>query len=1182
MLLSVCVRRPAARAACFLSIFWAALAAAPAAQVTGRAADYPPPVQPASPEAESALKRFRVAKGLKVELVAAEPLLANPVAFTQDEHGRFYVVETFRLHAGVTDIRQHMDWLDEELAVKTVKERVAYMTRREGKRIADYTKHSDRLRLVWDADGDGRADQAAVLADGFNGVADGIAAGVLARRGEVYFANIPSLWKFTVPGLEGAGVSLPPGLPYLPQAPRGRPRMENLATGFGIRVGFLGHDLHGLCWGPDGRIYYSIGDRGAHVRTKEGGLIELHETGGVFRSEPDGSNLELYATGLRNPQELVFDEWGNLWTGDNNSDGGDPARWVQVVEGGDSGWRIGWQFITSPNARGPWLSERMCYPRFEGQGASFLPPLALIGNGPSGLTYHPGTGLNDSFRGRFFLCDFRGGTGSGIHQFGVRPKGASFEVVERAEFIWDVLVTDGDFGPDGSFYLTDWVNGWNQTGKGRIYRVFDPATRANALHQEVQQLLAAGFARRPAPELAALLAHPDQRVRREAQFALAARVKDGAVDAFTKVLHSGVEAALVSRAAAPAQLQPRLARVHAVWGLGQVSRGRGAAAQAASSLLVAAVGDADPEVRGQAAKALGDITLTAARAPLVGLLRDPEPRVRSLAAIALGRIGGSAAVPALVEMLRAAGNDDPYLRHAGVMGLLGCAGVAELQQLSADPAVGVRLAAVVALRRRARPEVADFLRDNDPLVVLEAARAIHDLPIEGALSKLAPLLGDTNLLARQEAASRRQREQVASAKNLRNPKPGDEPDVLYAPLLRRVVNAHFRLGGAGSAMALADFAASGPGPDAVRAEAIGTLANWAQPSGRDAVTGLWRPLDRGKRQIAAARNALKARLPALLQGQPAAVEQAVLKTAASLAVPEALPAAFAVLADTGRAAKVRAEALQALVELKSPRLDEALSLALADQAEAVRTVATRVQAKRKPGDATAQLRSVLAQGGLREKQAAYAALATLPGSGADTLLAESLDQLLAGRLAPELHLDLLAAAGQRQAPAVQDRLARFERARPANDDLRSYRECLSGGSAEEGRRIFRERADVFCLRCHKVNGEGGDAGPDLTGIGAQKSREYLLEAILYPNRQIAQGFESVVVTLQNGATYAGTLKKETDTTLDILSPEDGPVTVKKSEIQKRERGPSAMPEELRQILGKQDIRHLIEFLGSLK
>ncbi len=67
-------------------------------------------VAPASDEAEQAIKRFKAAAGLKVDLWAAEPLLANPVAFNFDEKGRAYVCETFRLGAGVDDIRGIMDF----------------------------------------------------------------------------------------------------------------------------------------------------------------------------------------------------------------------------------------------------------------------------------------------------------------------------------------------------------------------------------------------------------------------------------------------------------------------------------------------------------------------------------------------------------------------------------------------------------------------------------------------------------------------------------------------------------------------------------------------------------------------------------------------------------------------------------------------------------------------------------------------------------------------------------------------------------------------------------------------------------------------------------------------------------------------------------------------------------------
>ncbi len=332
---------------------------------------YDPPIAKASDEGLKAIRSFRVPAGLKVELFAAEPLLANPVAFCLDENGVAYVAETFRHSDGVTDTRNHMDWLDDDHRLPHRWPIASPCTRNTWEASSSrFSVQHERVRRVVDRDGDGRADSSTVFADGFNDPAAGIGAGVLARKGDVWYTCIPGLWKLRDTNGDGRA-----------------DERKLLHDGYGVHVGFLGHDLHGLKFGPDGRLYFSIGDRGFNVTTFDGKTLTVPDTGSVLRCEPDGTGLEVFATGLRNPQELAFDQYGNLFTGDNNSDSGDRARWVYIVDGGDSGWRIGYQFLESPYSRGPWNEERLWYPAFDGQAAYIVPPIANVADGPSGLTY---------------------------------------------------------------------------------------------------------------------------------------------------------------------------------------------------------------------------------------------------------------------------------------------------------------------------------------------------------------------------------------------------------------------------------------------------------------------------------------------------------------------------------------------------------------------------------------------------------------------------------------------------------------------------------------------------------------------------------------------------------------------------------------------------------------------------
>ena len=133
---------------------------------------YNPKVSGPSDEGLKALARIRVPTGTKATLVAAEPLLANPVSFCFDEKGNIYVAETFRLHSGVTDNRSHMGsrktWLDDEMACRTVDDRVAMYRKQLGKEFDSFTRDHDRIRLLIDTNGDGIYDKATVFADGFN------------------------------------------------------------------------------------------------------------------------------------------------------------------------------------------------------------------------------------------------------------------------------------------------------------------------------------------------------------------------------------------------------------------------------------------------------------------------------------------------------------------------------------------------------------------------------------------------------------------------------------------------------------------------------------------------------------------------------------------------------------------------------------------------------------------------------------------------------------------------------------------------------------------------------------------------------------------------------------------------------------------------------------------------------
>jgi len=1039
-----------------------------------------------SGEADQAVQRLRPPKGLQASVFASEPDFVNPVSFCFDEKGRAYVVETHRLGNCTFDIRGLMSWVDEDLACRSVADREAMHRKHMGAKV-DALTSSERIRLLEDRDGDGRVDHAVTFAEGFNTPATGLAAGVLARKGEVWFACIPDLWHFK-------------------EADGKAEERRVLHTGFGVRLAFIGHDLHGLRFGPDGRLYFSIGDRGVRVEKNGKTVLDNPDSGCVMRCNPDGTELEVFATGLRNPQDLAFDAGGNLWTGDNNCDAGDAARWTYLPEGADCGWRIGYQ---QAPGRGPWMSEKLWGLESAKTAPSQVPPVAHVGHGPSGICFNGGIGLPDAYKDHFFFTDFPGS----VLSFAVKPKGAGFEVMDQKTFVGDVWPTDVKIGNDGALYFSDWVNGWGMPNKGRMYRVADPALAKSDDVLKARDIIAKGMADVPGEELQKLLGHRDQRIRQAAQFELAARK---AIPTFKAALSSD----------AP------LARLHAIWGLGQTG---------VVEPLVEILKNPDAEVRGQAAKVLGDRRFAQAFPALLALLQDPSPRVRSFAAIALGKLAQKEATGPLLGMLEENADRDAWLRHAGVMGLVGSGDVPALAATSGHPSASVRLAALLALRRLGREEIAVFLEDKDPAVVFEAARAIHDAPINGAMPKLAKMLLNQKL-----------------------------PDKAWS----RAIDAAYRIGEPGL---LGPFVLRADVPEGAVVDALHAFGEWADPSGRDRILHVWRPIP--TRGPEAARDILGCAIDRLLESGSDPIKQAAATAAGALGMKKVAPQITALVWKGNP--WVRIAALKALAALKDDSLAGAVTVAASDKDPNVRKEATKLLAQLKLPNSVALLeKSASEEGPIGARQNAIAALSQFATPEADKALGSLLDALLSGKLPAALQLDVLEAAAQKK--ELKEKVSTYQSGWKKEDLLAGYRETLEGGDAESGRRIFREKAEASCMKCHKVKGQGGEVGPALDGLGAQKSREYLLESLLLPNKDIAQGFAQVVLLLKSDAVESGRIEAETPTEVALILADGSRKKIAKKDIQARKVGMSPMPEDVAKKLSKRDIRDLVEFLAGLK
>lgn len=1077
-----------------------------------------------------------LAEGLTMKLWGIDSLVISPIAIDIDDNGRLYYTTTDRQKHSEFDIRSHRDWEIPSIALQTVEDRRAFLHKElspgnSKKNLwlddlnkdsshdwRDLTVEKEHVYRMEDISGDGVADLSQHVVDDFNDEVTDVAGGVLAEGDDLYVAVAPDLWRMKDKNKDGIA-----------------DEKTSISHGYGIHVGFSGHGMSGVEMGPDGRIYWQIGDIGFNGKGPDGQKWEHPNSGVIARSNPDGSDFEIFAYGLRNTHEFVFDEYGNLISEDNDGDHpGEKERLVYIVNGSDAGWRSNWQYgkYRDPenNAYKVWMDEKMYLPRFEGQAAYITPCISNFVSGPAGMVYNPGTAMGPAYKNSFFIAEFVGNpSNSGIHNFRLQPKGATFELGEHKKIVSGILPTGLDFGPDGALYVADWIDGWDTHNYGRIWKIDDSTGALNPIRKEIRSLLAEDFSKRKEAALGELLKNPDMRVRLKAQFELVKREAKGA-NIFQQALQ---------------QTADQLARVHAVWGLSQLARQD----KKYAAPLLPVLKDNDPEMRAQAAKWLGDIKYQEAGPALIPLLKDTSNRIRFFAAEALGRIKYEPAVAPIITCLAENNDADAYLRHGGCLALARIGKADPVLALSSSPSRALRIAAVVTLRRMSHPGITRFLDDKDEFVVTEAARAINDdLSIKDALPALGNLLNTTTFT--NEA------------------------------LLRRAINANLRAGTDAALQNLINYAQKESAPAAMRAEAIDALSGWAKPSVVDRVDGRYRGVI--ERDAAPLLNHASGALSTLLTNKALPVRLSAAKAVGKLKINTAAAPLLAVLKND-REAAMRAEALKALVTLQGPLAEQGIKLALADKEKDVRVAGLDLLEKMKISQAVmvTLLTDVINTRSMEEKQAAMLTLGKLPLQHTQSTLQALLDKMAAGKLSTDIYLELGEAIDSSRSPQLIARYKEVSGKLSPDDLTASYTSSLEGGDPNRGRHIFYANQNSQCIRCHTVDDKGGNAGPRLNGIANRISRKEILEALISPSARLSPGFGMVTLTLKNGENLSGILQGESKAGLKLKIGTEPDKLVPNDQIKEKKYAMSSMP-DMKTILSRKEIRDVVSFLSTLK
>ena len=221
---------------------------------------------------------------------------------------------------------------------------------------------------------------------------------------------------------------------------------------------------------------------------------------------------------------------------------------------------------------------------------------------------------------------------------------------------------------------------------------------------------------------------------------------------------------------------------------------------------------------------------------------------------------------------------------------------------------------------------------------------------------------------------------------------------------------------------------------------------------------------------------------------------------------------------------------------------------------------------------------IFAKGTIQEQQQMLRVLGEMPLEKTEPVLENLIDQMASKKLSPGVKLDLIEAVDSTHSEKLISKLTPL---RSTGNDAESFSETLYGGNARNGRNIFLYNSTAQCVRCHSLGDETGTVGPPLRQIGANLSREELLQALIEPSARLAPGYGSVKITLKDNQEVTGILLEETASELILKTAEAEPMEIPVSRISKRQNLPSGMP-PMRTLMSKREIRDVIEFLANQK